>query len=109
MSVAELDFVQALNGMFAIAIWDRRNQRLVLARDRMGVKPMVYSLLPDGIVFASEIDALLTLQPSTPAQPPAAKPERALEAPLAPAADQAPNMPPDQSGFPPAERWATER
>ncbi len=93
------------------------------AAERLGVKPeTLYAYVSRGrlqsfrrgvgrgrLYRKAEIDALLTLQPSTPAQPPAAKPERALEAPLAPAADQAPNMPPDQSGFPPAERWATER
>jgi asparagine synthase (glutamine-hydrolysing) len=57
-----LDFVARLEGMFAIALWDRRAERLVLARDRLGKKPLVYARLPDGsIAFASETKALLRL------------------------------------------------
>lgn len=53
-----VDCLQHLNGMFALAIWDSSRQRLLLARDRLGKKPLVYSVLPDGVVFASEIEAL---------------------------------------------------
>jgi asparagine synthase (glutamine-hydrolysing) len=52
-------FVDALDGMFAVAIWDVRHRRLVLVRDRMGEKPLFYALTPGGFFFASEPKALL--------------------------------------------------
>lgn len=51
-----------LTGMFAIALWDEDNQCLLLARDRLGKKPLYYAIGPDALVFASEIDPL-TLVP----------------------------------------------
>jgi asparagine synthase (glutamine-hydrolysing) len=52
--------VKQLRGMFAFAIWDRRAQRLLLARDRMGVKPLHYALTSHGLLFGSEIKAVLS-------------------------------------------------
>jgi asparagine synthase (glutamine-hydrolysing) len=51
--------VQSLQGMFGLAIWDARRQRLVIARDRVGKKPLFYSLRDGAISFASELGALL--------------------------------------------------
>ena len=56
-----VDCVTELNGDFAFAIWDKRKQRLTLARDRMGVRPLYYVRRPDGLFFASEVKALLTV------------------------------------------------
>lgn len=60
-----LDFVQHLNGQFAIALWDARRQRLVLARDRAGIRPLFYTQQGTRWLFASEVKALFT-QPEVP-------------------------------------------
>src|SRR5438132_3563094 len=51
-------FAERLRGMFAIAIWDARGRRLVLARDRFGIKPLYYRAADGELAFASELDAL---------------------------------------------------
>ena len=53
------DVLQRLRGMFAIAIWDRNAGRLLLARDRIGKKPLNYALTEEGLFFGSEIKAIL--------------------------------------------------
>jgi asparagine synthase (glutamine-hydrolysing) len=71
--------IARLNGMFAFAIYDREDHSLTLVRDRLGVKPLFYTSLPDGgVIFASELKALMAH--------PALRPvpdERAVEAFLA--------------------------
>src|SRR5690606_23288004 len=51
------EFLRMLNGMFAIALHDARQQRVVLARDRLGVKPLYYARTRDHLVFGSEVKA----------------------------------------------------
>lgn len=54
-----MDCVHRFNGMFGFAVWDNNRKRLVLARDRLGVKPLYYTIDNNGIVFASEIKSIL--------------------------------------------------
>ena len=51
-------FVSHLNGQFAIALWDSRKKRLILARDRVGIRPLFYTVVKERLLFASEIKAL---------------------------------------------------
>jgi asparagine synthase (glutamine-hydrolysing) len=60
-----LGCVSRLNGIFAFAVWDRRERVLSVARDHLGVKPFYYAALPQGFLFASELKAL-TLCPDVP-------------------------------------------
>lgn len=52
------DYVQKLNGIFAIAIWDSRLEQLFLFRDRLGVKPLFYTMIDETLVFSSELKGL---------------------------------------------------
>lgn len=54
-----MDFLKHLNGMFAIALWDRDLEQLLIARDRMGEKPIYYQYKDDEFIFASELKALV--------------------------------------------------
>lgn len=55
------ELVQHLNGQFAFALWDERRQRLLLARDRVGIRPLFYTEAAGRLLFASEVKALFTL------------------------------------------------
>src|SRR4029077_6379425 len=67
-----VDGVQPVRGMFAIAIWDAPRRRLVLARDRVGKKPLYYMQTADALLFASEPKAILAALGRTRAVAPAA-------------------------------------
>jgi asparagine synthase (glutamine-hydrolysing) len=56
-------FLEDLEGMFALALWDRRRRRLLVARDALGIKPLYYASTPGQFVFASEAKALLAVPP----------------------------------------------
>src|SRR5207253_2048203 len=55
------DMVPLLRGMFTIALYDLRAKRLLLARDRFGIKPLYYTFINNELVFASEMKAILAL------------------------------------------------
>jgi asparagine synthase (glutamine-hydrolysing) len=61
-------FLEALRGMFAVALWDERKRRLLLARDHFGQKPLFWAQAGDSLYFASEIKALLAC-PAIPREP----------------------------------------
>jgi asparagine synthase (glutamine-hydrolysing) len=55
----EDELLQLLNGMYALLVWDTRERRLLLARDRLGIKPLFYAETAKGLLFGSELKALL--------------------------------------------------
>lgn len=54
----DLDFIQKLNGQFAIGLWDEKNEKFILIRDRVGICPLYYTFEENRLIFASEIKAL---------------------------------------------------
>ncbi|MBO0738823.1 MAG: asparagine synthase (glutamine-hydrolyzing) [Alphaproteobacteria bacterium] len=77
-----------LRGMFALAIWDQRSQRLILARDRLGKKPLYFTTMKNALLFGSEIKALLTW-PGVPRIPDLSAIDRYLSLGYVPAPDTA--------------------
>lgn len=61
------EFASSLNGAFLVAVWDRRSRRLIIANDRLGLVPLYYARVPQGLTFASGVRALLS-DPSLPRQ-----------------------------------------
>jgi len=54
-----LDFLERIQGMFGLALWDKKRRRLIIARDRLGIKPLYYANDQQGLVFGSELKAVL--------------------------------------------------
>lgn len=61
-----INFIKELNGIFAFAIWDDNGKTLILARDRLGVKPLFYTIKENTLIFSSEIKALFRYPGITP-------------------------------------------
>ena len=62
----DASFASLLRGMFAFALYDKARHRLILGRDRLGIKPLFIARLPDRVVFASELKAITPLLPKRP-------------------------------------------
>lgn len=60
------DFVHHLNGQFAIAIWDRKKEKLILARDRVGIRPLFFSQYKNHFYYGSEMKAIFRVAPFSP-------------------------------------------
>lgn len=56
-----MDFVNHLRGMFGFALWDARQEKLIIGRDRLGIKPVYYAVLDGNLAFASEAKSILSL------------------------------------------------
>ena len=56
-----VELLHRLRGMFGLALWDERRRELILARDRLGIKPLHYAITADGLYFASEQNAILAV------------------------------------------------
>ena len=54
-----VDFVKKLSGMFAIALYDKKNRKTYLFRDRIGIKPLYYSNIDAGLIFSSEVKGII--------------------------------------------------
>lgn len=65
-AVGHASWISQLNGMFAFAIWDEKNKQLILARDTMGIKPLVRTMVGPTLLFASEAKALRAHESYTP-------------------------------------------
>lgn len=60
-----MDFVTQLRGMFAFALFDKKANKIIFARDRIGIKPLFYSMTNEGLIFGSEIKAIKSLSDSS--------------------------------------------
>ena len=62
-NISRKTFFKKLNGIFSLAIWDKKNKKMMISRDPFGVKPLYYFLSKDGLCFSSEIKSLIEIVP----------------------------------------------
>ncbi len=62
LRLSGVDALQSLNGMYSFAYWDESNKEFLLARDRVGIKPLYYKETSQGLIFSSEIKSILALE-----------------------------------------------